>query len=495
MGSEAQRYIKTLLMLWILSIAVVFMGNADALVLGDIQVISLLGQPLNARIALIDLSDADVLKFNAGMAGLEDYKKLDLQYPAGYAFRFALFHEPGVQPYINVSTKRPVDDPFVNLLVEVSYPAGKVVKSYTFLLDPVSLSQAVPQNSEPLSAVLKSGDTTVAGSAAPVKISAKRKKHHGRVKKALNRVVRPAQHGKSHLQLTMSLSISGYDPSVPVSQNSDALQEELISKQKMLEDLKLQISAMQGVISGLNDKQTASSVVSSEVVTPRVEAPKPVAVRPAAPVVQPVLQPALKFNWQKPAIALGVLILLLSVLFWYRKGRVLQAQQQGIFDDLDEVHFETTMKVPVYVPEQDTSPAPAIAEQTVAAEKIVHTPAAADSPQKPELLDLTFGEESIEMPAYTAPIVPPEYPVLMGANRYLRAGNDKLAEEAFIRAIEINPKNSYGYLALLKVYEKSEDVKRFEAIARQLKEVAGQATFESVAEIGRKLDPDNPLYA
>ncbi len=483
-------------MLWILSIAVVFMVNADALVLGDIQVTSLLGQPLNARIALIDLSDADVLKFNAGMAGFEDYKKFGLQYPAGYAFRFALLHEPGVQPFISVSTTRPVDDPFINLLVEVSYPAGKVVKSYTFLLDPVSLSQAVPQESEPLSSELKSSDTTVAGSTAPVKISVKRKKHHGRVKKALNRVVRPAQHGKSHLQLTMSLSISGYDPSVPVSQNSDALQEELISKQKMLEDLKLQISAMQGVISGLNDKQTASSVVSSEVVTPRVEAPKPVAVRPAAPVVQPVLPPALKFNWQKPAIALGVLILLLSVLFWYRKGRKLQMQQQGTFDDLDEVPFETTMKVPVYVqPAQDILPAPAIAEQTVAAEKIVHTPAAVDSPQKPELLDLTFGEHSMETPAYTAPTVPPEYSVLTEGNRYLRAGNDKQAEEAFIRAIEINPKNSYCYLALLKVYEKCEDVKRFENIARQLKEVAGQATFEGVAEMGRKLDPANPLYA
>ncbi len=134
MKSKTQRYAK--MWLWIFSMAVFFMTEANALVLGDIQVDSTIGQPLNARISISELTDADVQQFKVRLAGDQDYKKLGLQYPLGCKFRFQLVHESGKQPYIAVTTEQSLDDPLNDLVMEISSGSGRQIKSYTFLLDP-----------------------------------------------------------------------------------------------------------------------------------------------------------------------------------------------------------------------------------------------------------------------------------------------------------------------------------------------------------------------
>lgn len=529
-------------------------SNADALMLGDIQVNSRLGQPLSARIAFIDISGVDPLQLKLKLAGVEEYKKLDLQYPAGNKFSFQIVNMPGaLVPFIRISTQTPVDDPFVDLLLEVSAASGKFVKSYTVLLDPptdlpapVVSPSAAAQTVPPAagSASRQASSAVAATTENPQKNVVKLRRHHRhsthRTRSTAAHSEETALHGQSHMKLAMSLSISKYSPATPANPKdaADALQEELIAKQKTLEDLQLQISEMQGVLMRLHnpgapDGQPASAVeagnvgedksvaiaASSAAPTEAAEKPVEVALPSAAkeklqlPIAQPEPEAASASDWLNPI--LGGVILLLGGAAWfgYRKYRLMQTSAHGPFDDVgdelteaeDMLSFhQSKLVAPGPIPLTETyiqKPVAAMppvlpivkVPQTVA--QAVPEPAPEPETEKPSL---TFGEQSAEMPAYTeqasTPIVPPEYAILMEANKHLRAGNEQLAEEALIRAIEVNPKNSYGYHALLKIYAAHNDKLSFEKIAMQLMQISGAAAFEEVAEMGRKLDPHNPLY-
>lgn len=489
MRNEGLNFVKIFLQLWLFYIAAI--ASADALVLGEIRVNSTLGQPLRAQIAFIDLSEVDALQLKIRLASSEDYKKLGLQYPDSSKFNFQVINEQGaLLPFIRISTPYPIDDPFINLLVEVSSPAGRLIKAYTFLLDPspdffhspaAEPSVAIEHHEAFASSKFgkNSGDQVV----KPVKSAAGHKKHHAKRKIAAQA---ERQDSRSQMKLAMSLSISSHDPSEAAGASRDALQEDLISKEKSLEELKLQIGEMQMVIQSLQDKRAASSVVS---------AVPDVAAQPAKLVVLPG-NPQSGKTWLNAALAFAVLVLGGILFAGYRKYKRMHGWQHGPFDGLNE---EETAEVA----EKEPSFFKPALDMTMPV-SIKQAPAASlpEAPQEPPQIPpfqipfekVTFGEQPVQMPAYTEHAVPPEYAMLMEAKRYLRAGNDQLAEEALIRAIGVNPKNLFGYQALLRIYEARGDVKSFENTALRLKENSDEAAFNEAAEMGRKLDPDNPLY-
>ena len=105
--------------------------------LGSINVSSALGQTLNADIELVAISKAEErASLNVRLASQEAYKDAGLEYPYGNKYKFEIQNHPDGQPYIKVSSAQPVNDPFVSLLVELTWSAGKLSREYTFLLDP-----------------------------------------------------------------------------------------------------------------------------------------------------------------------------------------------------------------------------------------------------------------------------------------------------------------------------------------------------------------------
>lgn len=507
MKNGVRDYKGVIQQLWMFFMAAVFMASANALVLGDIQVDSALGRPLSARIAFVELTDADALQFKVRLADIGDYKKLGLQYPDNHKFHFQLVNEPGKQPFIRVSTQRSVDDPFVNLLIEISSASGRLIKAYTFLLDPASNSPTVTVDDtqqtatvtelKPVSAASARSDTVQSGA-----IKSGHKKHHHSTQASAARRV---QDDRRQMKLSMSLSISRYDPSAPVSTNSDALQEELIAKEKLLNDLKLQIGEMQLVIQDLKDKRTdhaasaagnemTASGVSAVAVASSVAASAMVAssgvngVEARKPKAAPVVQPAGEFNWKKPVATLASLLTVMSCMFLYRW--YMNKPSHGMFDDLhDDAAVDATFGKPVQTSSFDADTAQSHEESVNPLSK-----SAQDS------LPLKFDKSGMSFSAPASSeqkgpsIVPPEYTVLMEANKYLRAGNDDLAEGALIRAIEINPNNAYGYLALLKIYERRGDKSGFERMTEQLRQTGDEVAFKEAAVMGYRLNPENPLY-
>jgi hypothetical protein len=416
-----------------------------------------------------------------------------MQYPESHKFRFTLVNEPGAMlPFIRVSTSYPLDDPFIHLLVEVSSPAGKLFKAYTFLLDPPAEFSDVqlPLLSTP-SAMPQAAKTDV----RPVKTHRPPVKKHPRKKQ--DAVVRTEL--RSQMKLAMSLSISSYDPAQADSR--DALPEELIAKEKALQELNSQIGEMQTVIKSLQDKRA--------LVTPSsVEAVSPVAGEPVKiPLEAPVEQVTLPAHPEKNGLntALAIIAFLLAGIgggVWYFKFRRMQAWQRAPFDEVHEepvVEAEVQDYRPVLIkPELPdvTMPFP-----TVDAPFTSHAPVAEELPsatlEHPVSLTfekITVGEQTTETPAYAEHAVPPEYAILMEANRHLRAGNDQLAEVSLNQAISANPKNIYGYQALLGIYEKRGDLQGFERTAQQIKSLGDDDAFAEAAVRGRALDPENLLY-
>jgi len=82
------------------------------------------------------------------------------------------------------------------------------------------------------------------------------------------------------------------------------------------------------------------------------------------------------------------------------------------------------------------------------------------------------------------------------AEVYMAYGRDAQAEEILKDAIVKEPKRYELHLKLLEMYAGRKDVSAFEAVAGELYTTLGadDPTWAKVAEMGSKLEPDNPLY-
>lgn len=117
-------------------IALLFSSTVSAVGMGGINVTSALGQPLKADIELMAIGKAEKDSLVARLASPEAYKNAGLEYPYGNRFKFQIENRADGQAYIKASSAQPVNDPFVSLLVELTWASGKLLREYTFLLDP-----------------------------------------------------------------------------------------------------------------------------------------------------------------------------------------------------------------------------------------------------------------------------------------------------------------------------------------------------------------------
>lgn len=122
-------------------------GLSQALGLGEIEVNSALNQPLNAEIELVSVRPGEMQDLQVRVAPEALYRRLGIERSAIITeLRFAPTTLPDGRHVIRVTTSNPVREPFVNFLVEATWPAGRLVREYTLLLDPPVLFE---QRAEP----------------------------------------------------------------------------------------------------------------------------------------------------------------------------------------------------------------------------------------------------------------------------------------------------------------------------------------------------------
>lgn len=110
--------------------------GANSAGLGKITVLSALGQPLRAEIELT-ASREELSSLSARLASHDAFKQAGIEFvPAMSGINLVIDKSKRGQPVIRMTTFRPVNEPFLDLLVELHWTAGRLVREYTFLLDP-----------------------------------------------------------------------------------------------------------------------------------------------------------------------------------------------------------------------------------------------------------------------------------------------------------------------------------------------------------------------
>ncbi|MDV7210520.1 FimV/HubP family polar landmark protein [Azotobacter beijerinckii] len=112
-------------------------GAAHALGLGEVTLRSTLNQPLDAEIELLEARDIGSEELAPALASPEEFNKagVDRQYFLS-DLKFTPIIKPNGKSVIRVTSSKPVREPYLNFLVEVLWPSGRLLREYTLLLDP-----------------------------------------------------------------------------------------------------------------------------------------------------------------------------------------------------------------------------------------------------------------------------------------------------------------------------------------------------------------------
>lgn len=120
---------------------------AQAAGLGRLNVISGLGEPLNAEIELLSTTPEELSSLTAAIASEEAYAAQGIE---RIALHGAIKVEPSKKadgtPILKLTTQQAVSDPFLDMLVQVDWPTGRLLREYTALLDPPGYSAAAGSN-------------------------------------------------------------------------------------------------------------------------------------------------------------------------------------------------------------------------------------------------------------------------------------------------------------------------------------------------------------
>ena len=125
-------------------------ADAHALGLGGLRVQSALNQPFVGEIALLDVKPDELDTVKVQIASADEFTKAGSE---RYRYLSELRFRPQISPrgetVIRVSSREPIREPYMDFLLEVTWPKGRLVKGYTVLLDPPVTDGRRPSRIEP----------------------------------------------------------------------------------------------------------------------------------------------------------------------------------------------------------------------------------------------------------------------------------------------------------------------------------------------------------
>ncbi|MEW8540564.1 MAG: FimV/HubP family polar landmark protein [Candidatus Thiodiazotropha endolucinida] len=120
--------------------------GALALGLGEIHPQSALNQAFKADIDLLSVSQEELQDVRVSLASREAFEKAGMERPYLLTgLKFAPMLTPAGKPVISISSSDAIREPFLNFLIEVNWPKGRLVREYTVLLDPPVTLKRAPQ--------------------------------------------------------------------------------------------------------------------------------------------------------------------------------------------------------------------------------------------------------------------------------------------------------------------------------------------------------------
>ena len=130
-GAFVQRVVKACVLL----IALMTSGPGWSAGLGRLTLTSTAGQPFHAEIELVAVKNEEKFALTAGLASQQLFRQANVEYlPLLATFQASIELRSNGQPYVRIISPQPVAEPLLNLLVELNWPSGRLVREYTVVL-------------------------------------------------------------------------------------------------------------------------------------------------------------------------------------------------------------------------------------------------------------------------------------------------------------------------------------------------------------------------
>ena len=130
---------------WLIALLIALLPCvAGAAGMGRLNVLSTIGQPLMAEIEL-SVTKEELSSLDARLALPDAYQQANLQYNIALTgARVTIEKRPNGTPYLRVVSTRPVSEPFIDVVVHLTWSAGRLSREYTALLDPPGIPPVLP---------------------------------------------------------------------------------------------------------------------------------------------------------------------------------------------------------------------------------------------------------------------------------------------------------------------------------------------------------------
>jgi len=109
---------------------------AHAAGLGKLSVLSALGRPLNAEIEVLSIPRGDVESLTVRLASNEAFRQAGIDFNSALLSIRMAVERRGDAAVVKLTSTQPINEPFLDVLIELQWASGRLVREYTFLLDP-----------------------------------------------------------------------------------------------------------------------------------------------------------------------------------------------------------------------------------------------------------------------------------------------------------------------------------------------------------------------
>ena len=140
--------------------------NVAALGLGEIDLKSALNQPLEAEVALLSATDAELQEVKVNIGSTAAFDNAGIERPLFLTkLRFEVKANAEGKPVVRITSRDAVQEPFLDFLLELSWSKGRLLREYTVLVDP---PVAMPATAPALQAPVAQTVTPSSRSTVPV---------------------------------------------------------------------------------------------------------------------------------------------------------------------------------------------------------------------------------------------------------------------------------------------------------------------------------------
>jgi pilus assembly protein FimV len=150
--------------------------SAWSLSLGRLSVQSALGESLRAEIDVTSLTPDESANLRVRVAPPDAYRIAGVDYNAVLpSTAVSLQRRADGSPYLRISSDRSVQEPFVDVILELSWSSGRLLREYTLLFDPPSVARApaAPATPAVVAAPVRQSKADMAASAAVAEAAAR----------------------------------------------------------------------------------------------------------------------------------------------------------------------------------------------------------------------------------------------------------------------------------------------------------------------------------